>query len=475
MKTQEFDPRRPAFRMAPRLMVGVAGGVALLLGWRLTGAEAHLPSQGFLAQDAARLTALQTQAFAETAAQPGLGPAESLDLEVQPGETLEKAILRAGVTEQDAKAASDTLREALDPDHVKAGLGFKVSVAHDLANQGQARLVGLSLRLSASSVAALSRSYDGGLKLRQLNEKVLDETTVAHGDIEGSLYETAAEQGATDALTTQAAKLFSHKIDFTRDIHEGDTFKMVFTRKVTESGNTVEAGDLLYAEVDAGRATNGALRFYRFTPPGSDDTEYFDETGRNTKGFLLATPVAVARVTSSFGMRLHPILGYTRMHQGIDFGGATGTPIYAAGDGVVTRAGYGGGYGNLVQIRHDAVWSTGYGHMSRFAAGIRPGVHVRQGEVIGYIGSTGESTGPHLHYEVMQNGEKINPRDAKVPAGGTQLVGSQRVAFEAQKARIDGMIQMAQTTGQGRIFAGAPAVLSQASASGLRKAQIASR
>jgi murein DD-endopeptidase MepM/ murein hydrolase activator NlpD len=335
-------------------------------------------------------------------------------------------------------------------------LGFKAAVARDLSDQGSAKLVGLSLRLSPSQVVTLSRAYDGSLKLRQLNETILDETTIAQGGIEGSLYETAAAQGATDALTTEAAKLFSHKIDFTRDIHDGDTFKMVFTRKVTESGATVEAGDLLYAEVDAAKAADGPLRFYRFTPAGSSDAEYFDATGRNTKGFLLATPVAVVRVTSSFGMRLHPILGYTRMHQGIDFGGATGTPIYAAGDGTVVQAGRNGGYGNWVEIRHDGVWSTGYGHMSRFASGIHAGVHVRQGEVIGYIGATGEATGPHLHYEVMENGRKINPRDAKVPAGGTQLAGAQLAAFKVQKARVDGMIKTARTTGQTRIATADP-------------------
>jgi murein DD-endopeptidase MepM/ murein hydrolase activator NlpD len=199
--------------------------------------------------------------------------------------------------------------------------------------------------------------------------------------------------------------------------------------------------------------------------------QYFDATGRNIKGFLLATPVAVVRVTSSFGMRLHPILGYTRMHQGIDFGGATGTPIYAAGDGTVVDAGWKGGYGNWVEIKHDGVWATGYGHMSRFAVGIRRGTHVKQGEVIGYIGATGEATGPHLHYEVIQNGVKINPKDAKVPAGGTQLTGGQLVAFKTEKARIDGMIQTAQATGQTRI-ATAEAVKA---GGGLRPAQVAQR
>jgi murein DD-endopeptidase MepM/ murein hydrolase activator NlpD len=369
---QEFDPRRPAFRIAPRLLMGVAGGLVLMLGWRLTGAEAHLPSPAFLASDAQRMTSLQSQAFAQANSQPGLGAANSVDIEVQSGETLEAAIRRAGVAPEEAKAATGLLSGVFDTINIKQGLAFKAAVAPDLTEQGPARLVALSMRTSPSSVISLSRTYDGTLKLRQMDEKVLDETTIAQGDIEGSFYETAAEQGSTDGLTTQAAKLFAHKIDFTRDIHEGDTFKMVFTRKVTETGKTVEAGDLLYAEVDASKVAGGALRFYRYAPPGAGDVQYFDETGRNIKGFLLATPVAVVRVTSSFGMRLHPILGYTRMHQGIDFGGATGTPIFAAGDGVVVEAGRKGGYGNWVEIKHDGAWATGYGPMSRFATGIRP-------------------------------------------------------------------------------------------------------
>jgi murein DD-endopeptidase MepM/ murein hydrolase activator NlpD len=333
-------------------------------------------------------------------------------------------------------------------------------------------LAGLSLRTSPSSVATLSRTYDGQLRLRQITEKILDETTVAQGGIENSFYETAAEQGATDALTTQAAKLFSHKIDFSRDIRDGDTFKMVFTRKVTESGRTVEAGDLLYAEVDADKLGAGPMRFYRYEAPGSADPEYFDETGRNIKGFLLATPLAVARVTSSFGMRLHPVLGYNKIHQGIDFAGSIGTPIYAAGDGVVTEAGRKGGYGNWIQIRHDGTWSTGYAHMSRFATGMHVGEHVRQGEVIGYIGATGQVTGPHLHFEIMRNGTKINPRDAKVPAGGTQLKGAQLAAFEAEKDRIDSLIHTAQATGKTSVVT---ADATSAPAAGLRTAQVALR
>jgi murein DD-endopeptidase MepM/ murein hydrolase activator NlpD len=218
----------------------------------------------------------------------------------------------------------------------------------------------------------------------------------------------------------------------------------VFDRRITESGRTVEVGDLEYAELHG-------VRFYRFERSGGE-AEYFDEHGKNIKGFLLRTPVDGARITSLFGMRKHPILGYTRAHQGIDFGAGTGTPILAAGDGVVAEAGRKGGYGNWLRIRHSGGWSTGYGHISRFAKGVHPGVHVRQGQVVAYVGSTGLATGPHLHYEVWKGGARVNPLSAKVPQG-TVLGGRELAAFKAQKARIDAMLE----NGSGTQFAQAPA------------------
>jgi len=225
-------------------------------------------------------------------------------------------------------------------------------------------------------------------------------------------------------------KLFSHKLDFQRDIQPGDGFKLVFNRKITESGRTVEVGDLEYAELHG-------VKFYRFDR--GHDAEFFDDTGKNIKGFLLRTPVDGARVTSSFGMRRHPVLGYTRAHQGIDFGAGTGTPILAAGDGVVLEAKRWAGYGNWLRIRHSAGWDTGYGHISRYAAGIRPGVRVRQGQVVAYVGSTGLATGPHLHYEILVNNVQVNPLKVKM-AQGRQLAGKLLDTFRAKRLEVDKMI-----------------------------------
>lgn len=417
-------------------MMGVAGCCAIALGWRLTGAEAHLPTQGMRAMDAARVATLQHQAFAEAGAQPGLAPAENVEVKILPGETFEAAVRRIGVGPDDARAAVGLLAGAFDVVNIRAGLAFQAAVASPREERGPVRLVGLSMRTGPASAVTISRTFDGALRLRELEEEIHEETTVAQGSIEGSLYETAAAQGSTSAITSQAAKLFAHKIDFSRDIHDGDTFKMVFTRKVTESGRTVEAGDLLYAEVDAGKKGGSPIRFYRYEPKAGGEAQYFDENGKSIRGFLLQTPLAVVRITSGFGVRRHPVLGYNKMHQGIDFAGATGTPIYAAGDGVVAEASRKGGYGNWVALKHSGGWETGYAHMSRFAPGLRRGQAVKQGQLIGYVGATGRVTGPHLHYEVMRNGAKINPKGAKVPAGSV-LAGAELADFKRQKAIVD--------------------------------------
>jgi murein DD-endopeptidase MepM/ murein hydrolase activator NlpD len=177
---------------------------------------------------------------------------------------------------------------------------------------------------------------------------------------------------------------------------------------------------------------------YRFQAPGAASSEWFDASGRSAKKFLMRTPINGARLTSGYGRRHHPVLGYTKMHEGIDFGAPIGTPILAAGDGVVTRASAMGGYGNVVDIAHDAIWSTRYGHISRFVAGLSPGDRVRQGDIIAYVGNTGRSTGAHLHYEVRRDGQAINPMGVGVPSGRA-LPADQMVRFNAFRARIDGL------------------------------------
>jgi len=398
--------------------------MALLMGWK-TG-------ELFLGSHTPAKPAAAVESVAQ-AAKPMVAALEPVSLKVLRGETLAEAVQRAGVAPEEARRAVEALAEAMDTVNIKAGLAFE-AIVRPGRNDAHAQLVSLSLQPSPAKALTVSRTFDGALTLKEMEEKILDDTVAANGDIEGSLYESATKLGATPAITAQVVKLFSHKLDFQRDIQPGDDFKLVFDRKVTESGKTVEVGELRYAELHG-------VKFYRFER-GRGEAEYFDENGKNIKGFLLRTPVDGARITSKFGMRRHPVLGYTRAHQGIDFGAGAGTPILAAGDGVVVESGRKGGYGNWLRIRHSGGWDTGYGHISRYAKGVRKGMRVRQGEVVAYVGSTGLATGPHLHYEIFQRDKRVNPLSAKVPQG-TVLAGRELKAFKAEKAHIDTLLAAA--------------------------------
>jgi murein DD-endopeptidase MepM/ murein hydrolase activator NlpD len=430
---QEFDPRHPQVRYAPRMIICAAGVASLALAWQLTVRDN--PQNGRLRPlNAADAAALQNEAFAQAEAMPGYARPEQVSMKIAPGETFQEAVQRLGVEPGEAQQAVRALGAAFDTVNIRAGLAFEAAVAHPRDRRGPARLLGLSLRTGPASAITLSRTFDGALRLRQMDERIRDETTVAQGRMSDSLYASAIAAGATPELTAAVAKLFAHKLDFSRDIHPGDQFRLVFNRKVTDSGRTVEAGDLLYAEIGAkGQVT----RFYRFKPDGQSEAEFFDELGKNIRGFLLRTPVDGARISSGFGMRFHPILGYTRMHQGIDFAVPVGTPVFAAGDGVVEEVRWAGGYGRWLKIRHSGQWETGYGHLSGWA--VRAGQRVHQGQVVAYVGSTGESTGPHLHYEVILKGQKINPKGAKVPQGDI-LSGRQLAAFKVEEAHINALL-----------------------------------
>jgi len=452
----QFDPRRQPLRFAPHLLTAVAALAVTALIWRVyEPAEAvEVPPL-----DPTAVAALEARAFVAAEARPGLNLAESVPVRVRGGESIQQAVQRLGVSEAEAKAAARTLQRA----GVSNAASFQAAIATPRTGRGSPHLIGLTLRNGPASTLTVARTFDGAMKLRELEEKITAETTVAHGKVRGSLFQSAAALGATRAVTNQVVKLFAHKLDFDRDIVGGDEFTLVFDRDVTESGKTLKVGELLFAELE----TRGRpVRLYRFVRKGR--TEYFDEFGKNIRGFLLRTPIDGARMSSSFGFRRHPILGYRKMHQGIDFAAGSGTPVVSAGDGVVVEARRWGGYGNWVRIRHQGGWETGYAHLSRYGSGIRAGTRVRQGQVIGYVGSTGRSTGPHLHYETWFKGRRVNPVGAKV-AQGTVLAGAELAAFKAQKARIDAMVARKKAE-QARA-----AALTTASADGLRLSQPVAR
>jgi murein DD-endopeptidase MepM/ murein hydrolase activator NlpD len=212
----------------------------------------------------------------------------------------------------------------------------------------------------------------------------------------------------------------------------------VFERFYDDEGNTVRTGDLLFVALDSRR---GSRAFYQFLAPGDSRPDWYDAEGKSARRFLMRTPINGARLSSGYGMRRHPILGYSRMHRGTDFAAPTGTQILAAGDGTVVRAGRFGSYGNYVRIRHANGYETAYAHMSRFGRNMRAGASVRQGQVIGYVGTTGRSTGPHLHYEVMRRGTQINPVNLRV-ANGRNLDGRALELFRIERSRIDTLRQV---------------------------------
>ena len=302
---QEFDPRKFSTRQEPRVAIALAvATVAGLIGWqtalRLDGAASP-------ALAPAQAAALQHAAFARAEAQPGYGRAENVSVSVRPGETLERAVQRAGVSAEDAQLMVGTLSRAMDTVRIKAGLTFDAAVAQPRAGDGEAKLVGLSLRTGPATAVTVSRTFDGALRLRALEEKVVEQTTVAHGEIQGSLYQSAQRLGATPAITAQVAKLFAHKLDFQRDIQPGDDFRLVFDRKVTESGRTIETGDLTYAELHGVKFFASSATTARSTT----STSMARTSGVSSCAHRSTAP-ASPRASASAGIRSWAMHGRTR-------------------------------------------------------------------------------------------------------------------------------------------------------------------
>ena len=246
-----------------------------------------------------------------------------------------------------------------------------------------------------------------------------------------SLYRSAVEERIPANIIIEFARVYGFQVDFQRDIKKRDSFQIMYEIFVDDTGKTIETGNILFANLKLNRKNNP---LYYFDKKGSEG--HYDINGKSVKKALMKTPINGARLSSPFGMRKHPIDGFTKMHRGTDFAAPMGTPIMASGDGVIKKAGWCGGGGNCVLIRHNSTYQTVYAHMSKFAKGIRSGVRVKQGQTIGYVGSTGKSTGPHLHYEVIVNGKKINSQKLKLPSGKA-LKGKDRELFETKKIKLD--------------------------------------
>ena len=250
--------------------------------------------------------------------------------------------------------------------------------------------------------------------------------------ITNSLYNSAINLGIKPNIIIEFARLYGFQVDFQRDIWKNDSFQIIYEEFVNDKNVVVDTGGIIFASLNL---QDNDLQLYRYEYE-KNKIDFFDENGKSIKKTLMKTPINGARLSSSYGKRKHPILGYTKMHTGTDFAAPKGTPIMASGDGKVTKAGWCGGGGNCVKIKHNSTYQTVYAHMSKFGRGIKKGARVKQGQIIGYVGSTGLSTGPHLHYEVIENGKKINSQKLKLPSGKI-LKGTDRKKFEVSKIKID--------------------------------------
>ena len=270
-------------------------------------------------------------------------------------------------------------------------------------------------------------SFDEEILSIKLEKKIIYKENL----IIQSLYKAATDQKIPANTIIEFAGIYGFQVDFQRDIRRNDKFQIMYEIFLNEKKEIVETGEILYANLKLSGQDNN---LYYFDNEGSEG--HYDKNGKSVKKALMKTPINGARLSSAFGMRKHPIDGYNKMHRGTDFAAPMGTPIMASGDGIIKKAGWCGGGGNCVKIKHNSTYQTVYAHMSKFARGIKPGVRVKQGQTIGYVGSTGKSTGPHLHYEVIVNGKKVNSQKLKLPSGKI-LKGKERKLFETKKIKLD--------------------------------------
>ena len=355
-------------------------------------------------------------------------------IEVRRGDTLYGVLVSAGVTEDDANNAVGAIAEIFSPRDLRAGQEITLNITTASGTResaADAQLMGLSFEPNVTTDVKLTRNDTGLFVAAAVDKPVVEHIRRGAGIIDSSLFDAAQEAGVPMPVVADLIRTFSFDVDFQRDIQDGDAFEVLYERMENENGEFVKSGQILFASLTLSGKT---IPVYYFERDG--DGEYFTPNGEAIRKSLLRTPVDGARVTSGFGMRMHPVLGFSKLHKGIDFGAPTGTPIFAAGSGTIVEMGKKGSYGNYVRIRHNGEYQTAYAHMSKFAKGVKKGDKVKQGQVIGYVGATGRVTGPHLHYEILVAGVQVNPGKVKTVASN-KLSGKQLKAFQAQVAKID--------------------------------------
>ena len=348
------------------------------------------------------------------------------DYLIKDGDTIENIFKKFGISNKQVDIIVEKIKKMKLAD-IKTGQKISFLLKRNIGSK-EIEIVNVNYPLSKETFVQIDKKKNK-IEVTKNITQLYKKEIVLSGEINTSLYRSATNSGIEPNVILEFARIFGFEVDFQRDIRKGDKFEILFERFTDDRGKKIKTGKILYAFLDI---NNQKIQLYRFGKKNNYD--YYNLDGKSISKALMKTPINGARLSSPFGNRKHPILGFTKHHNGTDFAAPTGTPIMASGNGTVIKAGWCGNGGNCVRIRHNSSYTTGYGHLSKFAT--KTGRRVRQGQIIGYVGNTGMSTGPHLHYTVKYNGKFINSQKLKLPSGKI-LKGNERKLFEVERIKLD--------------------------------------
>ena len=357
------------------------------------------------------------------------------DYEIKSGDSIQKILKSYKIKNKEIQNIINQYKKYGDPNRLLVGNKIGVIVEKKLPEKNNS-IVNFFVPITKSISIEISKDEEGTITSSKIITKLYKRKVLAENVIENNLYSSAINAKVNPETIIEFARIFGFEIDFQRDIRKNDYFKILYEKYFDENGEFIKSGSILFAHMSV---NNREIILYKFGD--YKNYGYFDINGKSVEKALMKTPINGARLSSSFGMRKHPILGFNKMHRGTDFAAKTGTPIMASGSGTIMLAKWCGGGGNCVKIKHNSTYETIYAHMQTFAKGIRKGRKVKQGQIIGYVGSTGMSTGPHLHYEVIVNGKKVNSQKLNLPSGKV-LKNNERQLFEIHRIKTD--VQIAE-------------------------------
>jgi len=360
-------------------------------------------------------------------------PFINLNYKIKKGDTIGKILKKYKVQNGDINSVISEYKKYGKPNRLLIGNQIDIIIEKSsLANENS--IIKFSVPITKSTTISITKNEENKIISKKIITKLYKKKILSENIIKNNLYSSAVKANINPDTIIEFARIFGFEIDFQRDIRKNDYFNILYEKYFDENGEFIKSGSILYAHMSV---NNREISLYKF---GDDKTYgYFDANGKSVEKALMKTPINGARLSSPFGMRKHPILGYNKKHLGTDFAAPEGTPIMASGTGTVTRAKWCGGGGNCIKIKHNSTYETVYAHLKNFAKGIKVGKKVKQGEIIGYVGSTGMSTGPHLHYEVIVNGKKVNSQKLKLPSGKV-LKDDERKQFEIHRIKTDVLI-----------------------------------